>query len=105
MQEDLTTNLTLMDPKSAGSISQNIQISPQNSRPVTLAASTNEVAIWALQLYIVPFAKTSILHSGSFERPFYDLSSAMRPGSHHLHSHSTRATIHPRPPGSIFLIL
>jgi hypothetical protein len=57
MQEDPTTKLTLVDPESAGSISQNLQISPQNSRPLTLAAGTNEMEIWALQLYIVPLPK------------------------------------------------
>jgi hypothetical protein len=57
MQEDPTTNLTLAEFESTDSISQNLQISPQNSHPITLAIGTNEVALWALQLYIVPFVK------------------------------------------------
>jgi hypothetical protein len=51
----MTTNLALADPESAGSISQNLQISSETSRPLTTTAGTNEVALWALQLYIVPF--------------------------------------------------
>jgi hypothetical protein len=71
VQEDTTTNLKLVDPESAGSISQNLQISPQISRPITLAAGTNEVAMWALQLYIVPFSKLpySILGAPSIHFP------------------------------------
>jgi hypothetical protein len=57
MQEDTTTNLALTNPRSTGSISQNLQISSQTSRKLTMTAGTNEVALWALQLYIVPFAK------------------------------------------------
>jgi hypothetical protein len=55
MQEDTTTNLTLVDPGSTGSISRNLQISSQTSCKLTMTAGTNEVALWALQLYIVPF--------------------------------------------------
>ncbi len=67
MQEDMTTNLTLIDPESTGSIYQNLQISPQTSRPSTTALGTDEVEMWALQLYIVPFAKLpySILEAQS----------------------------------------
>jgi hypothetical protein len=54
MQEDMTTNLALTDPESAGSISQNLQISSETSHPLTKTTGTNEVALWALQLYIVP---------------------------------------------------
>jgi hypothetical protein len=71
MQEDMTTNLALANPRSASSNSQNLQISSQTSRQLTIAAGTNEVAMWALQLYIVPFAKTSILNYRSSERPFF----------------------------------
>jgi hypothetical protein len=54
MQEDMTTNLALPDIESAGSISQNLQISSETSLPLTRTTGTNEVALWALQLYIVP---------------------------------------------------
>jgi hypothetical protein len=64
VQEDTTTNLKLIDPKFAGLISWNLQISPQISHPFTLAVGTNEVAMWALQLYIIPFPKLP----GSFSR-------------------------------------
>jgi hypothetical protein len=81
----------------------NLQISPQISRPITLAAGTNEVAMWALQLYIVPFSKLPYSIPGAPSIHFPILSSTMGPGSRHLHSHIPWATIHPRPPGSIFL--
>jgi hypothetical protein len=73
VQEDTTTNLKLVDPKSAGSISWNLQISPQTSRQSTMAAGTNEVAMWALQLYIVPFSKLpySILGAPSVRFPIH----------------------------------
>jgi hypothetical protein len=56
MQEDTTTNLKLTDPGTTASITQNLQISSQIARPLTKTTSTNEVALWALQLYIVLFA-------------------------------------------------
>jgi hypothetical protein len=49
----MTTNLALTDPESTGLISQNLQISSETSRPLTKTTGTNEVALWALQLYIV----------------------------------------------------
>jgi hypothetical protein len=71
MQEDMTTNLTLTDPESAGLTSRNLQISPQTSRQSTTIAGTNEVALWALQLYIVHFSKLpySILEAVSVRFP------------------------------------
>jgi hypothetical protein len=57
MQEDTTTNLKLADPGMTTSIAQNLQISSQIARPLTTTAGTNEVALWALQLYIVHFSK------------------------------------------------
>jgi hypothetical protein len=52
MQDDQTTNLKLAHRRSDTSCSQNHSISSEFSRPVTIAAGTNEVAMWALQLYI-----------------------------------------------------
>jgi hypothetical protein len=57
MQEDTTTNLKLVDPESTASISQNLQISSKIARPLNKTTGTNEVALWALQLYIVHFSK------------------------------------------------
>jgi hypothetical protein len=57
MQEDTTTNLKLVDPDSTASISQNLPISSTIARPLNKTAGTNEVALWALQLYIVHFSK------------------------------------------------
>jgi hypothetical protein len=57
MQDDKTTNLKLNGPKLVASFSR-ISKSPLNvSHPITLTTGTNEVAMWALQLYIVLFAK------------------------------------------------
>jgi hypothetical protein len=43
-----------------------ISQSPLNaSRPITIAASTNEVAMWALQLYIGLFAKLPLTIPGA----------------------------------------
>jgi hypothetical protein len=52
MQDDQTTNLKLAHHRSDTSCSQNHSISSEFSHPVTIAAGTNEVAMWALQLYI-----------------------------------------------------
>jgi hypothetical protein len=52
MQDDQTTNLILADRQSDASSSPNLQISSETARPLTIAAGTNEVAMWALQLYI-----------------------------------------------------
>jgi hypothetical protein len=57
MQEDTMTNPKLADPGKTTSIAQNLQISSQISRPLTTTTGTNEVALWALQIYIVCFAK------------------------------------------------
>jgi hypothetical protein len=57
MQEDTTTNLKLIDPDSDASITQNLPISSTIARPLNKIAGTNEVALWALQLYIVHFSK------------------------------------------------
>jgi hypothetical protein len=56
MQKDETTNLALAN---LGSIDSNSRISKyplKTSRQLTMTAGTNEVALWASQLYIVPFA-------------------------------------------------
>jgi hypothetical protein len=71
---------------------------------ITVAAGTNEVAMWALQLYIGCFAKTSTHHSGSPRRPFSEPSSATGSASRHLHHGCPWATFHPEPPGRSFLI-
>jgi hypothetical protein len=57
MQEDTTTNLKLADPELASSISRNLQISSKIAYPLNKTTGTNEVALWALQLYIVHFSK------------------------------------------------
>jgi hypothetical protein len=103
MQEDETTNLALANPGSVGSNSRNLQISSKSSRQLTMAAGTNEVALWAPQLYIVPFSKLPHSVTGAQSLCFSDPSSATGSGSHHLHSHIPRVTIHTRPRGSIFL--
>jgi hypothetical protein len=60
--------------------------------------------MWALQLYIRCFAKTSTHHSGSPRRPFFALSSATGSASRHLHHGCPWATFHPGPPGCPFFI-
>jgi hypothetical protein len=57
MQEDGTTNLTLMTPRLFDLISRNRQIFSKCSRQITIATGTNEVALWDNQPYIVPFSK------------------------------------------------
>jgi hypothetical protein len=57
MQDDTTTNLKLVGPESAASISRNLQNSSKLARPLNNTTGTNEVALWALQLYIVHFSK------------------------------------------------
>jgi hypothetical protein len=57
MQKDTKTNLKLIDPESATSISKNLQISYKITRPLNKTAGTNEVDLSALQLYIVHFSK------------------------------------------------
>jgi hypothetical protein len=52
MQDDQTTNLKLAHRRSGTSCSQNHSISSKFARSLTVAAGTNEVAMWALQLYI-----------------------------------------------------
>jgi hypothetical protein len=65
MQDDQNTNLKLTNPKSFPR-SPKISKSPLNtSRPVTLEASTNEVEMWALQLYIGLSAKLPITIPGA----------------------------------------
>jgi hypothetical protein len=48
MQDDQTTNLILTTPQSDASSSPNLQISYETARPLTIAAGTNEVAMWSL---------------------------------------------------------
>jgi hypothetical protein len=57
MQDDTKTNLKLDVPESITSISRNPQKSSKLARPLNNTASTNEVALWSLQLYIVHFSK------------------------------------------------
>jgi hypothetical protein len=57
MREDGTTNLALATPRLVDSSSRNLQISSEYSHQITIAAGTNEVALWAHQPYIVPFSK------------------------------------------------
>ena len=60
--------------------------------------------MWALQLYIGCFAKTSTNHSGSPRHPFFKPSSATGSASRHLHHDYPWATFHPGPPGCPFFI-
>jgi hypothetical protein len=52
MQDVQTTNLKLARRESGTSCSRNHAISSESARKLTEAAGTNEVAMWALQLYI-----------------------------------------------------
>ena len=52
MQDVQTTNLKLARREMDASCSQNHSISSGSALELTVAAGTNEVAIWALQLYI-----------------------------------------------------
>jgi hypothetical protein len=52
MKDDQTTNLKLTHRQSATSCSLNHPISSGSAQKITIAAGTNEVAMWALQLYI-----------------------------------------------------
>jgi hypothetical protein len=52
MQDDQTTNLTLARRRSDTSYSWNHSISSELARKLTVATCTNEVAMWALPLYI-----------------------------------------------------
>ena len=65
MQEDTTNNLKLVDPELTVSISRNLQKSSKIARPLNKTVGTNEVALWALQLYIVHFAKLPDLIPGA----------------------------------------
>jgi hypothetical protein len=73
MQEVMTTNLALSNPGSIGLIFHNLQISPQTSRQSTMTTGTNEVAMWVLHLYIVPFSQLpySILRDPSVCFPIH----------------------------------
>jgi hypothetical protein len=95
MQDDTTTNLKLVGPESTASISWNLQNSSKLACPLNNTTGTNEVALWALQLYIVHLAKTSRLNSGSSWRPFFDPSSATGLAPRHLPHDSPQATFHP----------
>jgi hypothetical protein len=57
MQDVHTTNLNLARREMDAWCSQNRSISSQSALELTVAAGTNEVAMWALQLYIGFFAK------------------------------------------------
>jgi hypothetical protein len=65
MQDVQTTNLTLARRRSGISCSQNHSISSESARKLTVAAGTNEVAMWALQLYICLFAKLPLTIPGA----------------------------------------
>jgi hypothetical protein len=52
MQDVQTTNLTLAHRETDASCSRNRSISSGSALELTVAAGTNEVAMWALQLYI-----------------------------------------------------
>ena len=56
MQDVQTTNLNLARRETDASFSRNHSISSGSTLELTVAAGTNEVAMWALQLYRV-FAK------------------------------------------------
>jgi hypothetical protein len=57
MQDVQTTNLNLARQETDAWCSQNRSISSRSALELTVAAGTNEVAMWALQLYIGFFAK------------------------------------------------
>jgi hypothetical protein len=57
VKEDETTNLSLTTHGLVGLNYRSIQISSKTSHRLTMAAYTNEVALWAPQPYIVPFSK------------------------------------------------
>jgi hypothetical protein len=71
MQEDGTTNPTLTNPGSADSNSRNLKNSSKYSRQFTIARGTNEVALWAPQPYIVPFAKLTCSITGAQSLCFF----------------------------------
>jgi hypothetical protein len=76
--------------------------SSKSSHQLTMAAGTNEVALWAPQPYIFPLPNFHT-HLQDVRVYVFLLSSAMGSGSRHLHSHIPRVIIHPRPWGRIFL--
>jgi hypothetical protein len=65
MQDVQTTNLKLARRESDASCSRNHSISSGSARKFTVAAGTNEVAMWALQLYIGLFAKLPLIIPGA----------------------------------------
>jgi hypothetical protein len=101
MQDVQTTNLKLARREMDASCSRNHSISSGSALELTVAVGTNEVAMWALQLYI-GFFPTSNHHSGSPRRPFFKPSSATGSASRHLHHACPWATFYPVPPGCLF---
>jgi hypothetical protein len=67
-----------------------------------MAAGTNEVALWALQLYIVPFSKLPCSITGAQSIHFLI---HLQPRDQDPTTYTVtfpRVTIHPRPPGEHF---
>jgi hypothetical protein len=105
MQEDTTTNLKLVDPGMTTSITQNLQISSQIARPLTKTTGTNEVALWALQLYIVHFSK---LPDSILGAPNVRFSICLQPWDQNPPTYTIifpGPLSTPQPPGSIFFII
>ena len=103
MQDDQTTNLKLAQRQSATSCSLNHPISSGSARTITVAAGTNEVAMWALQLYIGLFPN---FHSPFREPTVSIFQSVFSHGISilSLHHNSPWVAFHPAPPGRLFFI-
>jgi hypothetical protein len=74
----------------------------KTARPVTIAAGTNEVAMWALQLYIGLFSKLPLTIPGAHGVHF---SIRLQPRDQHPVIYITSspwASFHPEPPGHHF---
>jgi hypothetical protein len=65
MQDVQTTNLKLARQETDASCSRNRSISSRSTLELTEAEGTNEVAMWALQLYIGFFAKLPLTTPGA----------------------------------------
>jgi hypothetical protein len=65
MQDVQTTNLNLAHRETDASCSRNHSISYGSSLELTVATGTNEVAMWALQLYIGFFSKLPLTIPGA----------------------------------------
>jgi hypothetical protein len=80
MQDVQTTNLKLARRESDTSCSRNHAISSKSTHKLTEAAGTNEVAMWALQLYIGLFAKLPLIIPGAHDVHF---SNRLQPRDQH----------------------